>query len=80
MTRHPDGIPAAQLTDADLSREIAHLHATRHDTFLRGTADALRAHTDRMIELEVEFKRRFEAVATPDPLRTRAGSRAAAGQ
>ena len=80
MAHHPDGIPAARLTDDDLARELAHLHGTRHDTFLHGTRDALRAHTVRMLALEDESQRRFRDALTPDPLRTRAGSREAAGQ
>jgi hypothetical protein len=80
MAHHPDGIPPRQLTDADLAREVAHLHGTRHNTFLHGTRDALRAHTVRMLALEEESMRRFSGIMTPDPMRTRAGSRQAAGQ
>lgn len=80
MPHHPDGVPPRQLTDDDLVREVAYLHETRHETFLNGTEDALSAHTARMLALEEEFLRRFPAAAAPDPLRTRAGSREAAGQ
>lgn len=74
------GVPAAELTDDDLARELAHLHETRHDTFLDGSQDALRTHTERMLELEAEYLRRFPDRAAPNPLRTRAGRRSAAGQ
>ena len=53
------GIPAEELTDEDLERELAHTHEQRHDTFLDGTAHALATHTRRMFELEREFLRRF---------------------
>lgn len=74
------GVPPADLTDDDLAREVGHLHATRHDTFLNGSEDALEVHTVRMLALEEEFLRRFPDRSAPDPLRTRAGSRHAAGQ
>jgi Family of unknown function (DUF6158) len=79
MTDRSHGIPPEQLSDADLRREVAHLHATRHDTLLGGSESALHAHTERMLALEREFLRRFPDAA-PDPLRTRAGSRTRAGQ
>ena len=47
------GIPASQLSDDDLERELAHLHETRHETFLHGTEDALEAHTARMFDLRM---------------------------
>jgi hypothetical protein len=80
MGHHPEGIDPARLSDDDLAREVSHLHATRHETFLSGTEDALEAHTARMLSLEGEYLRRFPDRATPHPLRTRAGSRSAAGQ
>jgi hypothetical protein len=79
MTRS-EGIPADQLSDDDLERELGHLHETRHETLLNGTEDALEHHTRRMLELEGEFLRRFPLRAAPDPDRTRAGARARAGQ
>jgi hypothetical protein len=78
MTAH--GIPPGQLTDEDLRREMRHLHDTRHGTVLGGTAAALRTHTERMLELEHEFLRRFPDEGAPDARRTRSGSRHAAGQ
>ncbi|MDQ1702257.1 MAG: hypothetical protein QOF57_1509 [Frankiaceae bacterium] len=56
---HDDvGIRATELSDEDLDRELAHLHETRHDTFMTGTPAALQNHTDRMLELEAEYTRR----------------------
>jgi hypothetical protein len=69
------GIPAADLSDDDLDREVAHLHETRHETFLNGTEDALETHTRRMLELEAEYLRRFPDRAAPDPARVRAERR-----
>jgi hypothetical protein len=80
MAHHPSGIPGEQLADDDLARELETLHATRHETFLHGTEDALDAHTRRMLALEREFLTRFPDRTVPHPLRTRAGSRHAAGQ
>ncbi|MCM3887109.1 DUF6158 family protein [Frankia sp. R82] len=79
MTHRPEGIPAPALTDDDLTRELRHLHRTRHDAFLTGSEDAFETHTARMLELEQEYLRRFPDAASPDPLRTRAGRRRAAG-
>jgi hypothetical protein len=80
MATRSEGIAAEQLDDDDLRREMAHLHETRHDTVLGGSEDALKTHTERMFALEREFLRRFPVDGAPDPLRTRAGSRRAAGQ
>ena len=74
------GQPPSDLTDDDLERELRHLHETRHETFLNGSADALQAHTERMLALEQEFATRFRDRTRPDPMRTRAGSRAADGR
>jgi len=74
------GVPPSSLPDDDLVREVTHLHDTRHETFLHGSEDALEVHTARMLELEAEFLRRFPEKVLPDALRTRAGSRHAAGQ
>jgi hypothetical protein len=80
MAHHPEGIDANLLSDDVLARELATLHTTRHETFLEGSDDALAAHTKRMLLLEGEYLRRFPDRNAPHPLRTRAGSRAAAGQ
>jgi uncharacterized protein DUF6158 len=79
MAEQQNGIRGAELSDDDLMRELEHLHQTRHDTFLNGSEHALEHHTQRMVELEGEYRRRFKH-ETPDDLRTRAGSRAVAGQ
>jgi hypothetical protein len=65
------GIPPDELSDEELERDVAHLHETRHDTFLNGTDDALQAHTERMLALESEFARRFPERSKPDPARVR---------
>jgi hypothetical protein len=53
------GIPASELSDDDLKRELTHLHEKRHDIFLDGTAEQLAHHTLRMRELEEGYLRRF---------------------
>jgi hypothetical protein len=73
------GVPAARLTDSDLRRELERLHATRHDAVVGGSQNALETHTRRMLELESEYLTRFPSEAAPDPSRTRAGARRAAG-
>ena len=70
-----DGVPANQLEDPDLDRELAHLHETRNDTFLHGSVQALDHHTQRMAELEDEYLRRHPD-RDVDPERLRAGARA----
>ncbi|HEX9775355.1 MAG TPA: DUF6158 family protein [Actinomycetota bacterium] len=69
------GLPASRLGDDDLRRELHTLYRTREDTFLNGSPQALRAHTDRMLELEREYAARFPQEAAPDPGRTRRGAR-----
>jgi hypothetical protein len=75
MATTTQGVPARELDDSALERELEHLHETRHDTFLNGSADALEAHTERMLELEQEYARRFPERTAPESLRTREGSR-----
>lgn len=53
------GIAAAELSDLDLTRELAYAHLKRHDTFITGSAHALANHTRRTTELELEYARRF---------------------
>ncbi|WP_051969797.1 DUF6158 family protein [Kitasatospora azatica] len=71
----PEGVAAERLIDERLLHELEQLHRTRHETFLYGSDDALRHHTDRLAALEAEYLRRF-----PDRLvtagRTRSGARA----
>ena len=79
-TKTQEGVSARELDDSALERELEHLHETRHETFLNGSADALQAHTERMLELEEEYARRFPDRTQPDQLRTREGSREADGR
>lgn len=69
------GVDPTTLDDADLMRELQHLHELRHDTFLHGSDDALQAHTERTAALEQEYLRRNpqRQVAAG---RTREGARA----
>ena len=72
MTDHDrtTGPAAADLGDQDLRRELAHLHETRHETFLHGSDSALAAHTQRTGELEQEYLRRNPGrEVDPDRLR-----------
>ncbi|WP_230686876.1 DUF6158 family protein [Catellatospora vulcania] len=64
------GIPAAALSNHELSRELASLHRTRHDTFVHGSDSALANHDQRSRELELEYLRRFPE-RDPDPRRFR---------
>jgi hypothetical protein len=68
------GVDASRLDDQQLIRELETIHRTRHDTLLHGSSGALRAHNDRMAQLEGEYLRR-----NPDrPVaagRTREGAR-----
>lgn len=54
-----EGVPATDLSDDDLRRELAALHRTRHDTFLHGPTEALQHHSERTAELELEYLRRW---------------------
>jgi Family of unknown function (DUF6158) len=73
---HHSGVPAGELSEEDLSRELAHIHETRHETFLHGSGDALAAHTRRTAELEDEYLRRHpEREIDPDRLRSGARER-----
>ncbi len=69
------GIPGTDLSEPDLLRELKHLHQTRSDTFLHGSADSLVTHTARMAELEDEYLRRHPEREV-DPRRLRSGARA----
>ena len=53
------GVPAAELTDEDLERELAHAHEKRHDIFVGGTVDQLHNHSVRTRELEQAYLQRF---------------------
>jgi hypothetical protein len=52
------GVPASELADDDLLRELAQLHRTRHETFLHAPTPALQHHSERTAELELEYLRR----------------------
>jgi hypothetical protein len=67
-------VPAAELDDTDLLRELGQLHETRNDTFLHGSDDALQHHSTRMTELEAEYLRRHPERQI-DPERLRSGAR-----
>ena len=69
------GVPPAELSDADLSRELQHLHQTRDATFRHGSPQALGHHDDRTARLEDEYLRRFPDREV-DPRRLRSGARA----
>ncbi len=68
------GVVATELSEQALLRELTQLHETRNDTFLHGSADALREHTARTAELEREYLRRHPEREV-DPRRTREGAR-----
>lgn len=74
-----NGVEPTALTDEALERELAHLHETRHDTFLHGSEDALQVHTARTDALEEEYLRR-NPDRVVDARRTRHGSRELSGQ
>ena len=76
---HRPGVPTAELAEHDLIRELAHLHETRHETFLHGSDDALAAHTRRTTELEDEYVRRHPRRHV-DPERLRSGARERSGR
>jgi Family of unknown function (DUF6158) len=69
-----DGIPASDLTDIDLLRELEVLHATRNGTFRHGSEQALDQHSQRTAALEAEYLVRYPDREI-DPARTRSGSR-----
>ncbi len=73
------GVPAEQLSDEALERELKHLHETRHDTFLHGSEDALHFHSARTHQLEQDYLRR-NPDRVIDARRTRHGSRELSGQ
>ncbi|MFE2048711.1 DUF6158 family protein [Streptomyces sp. NPDC059459] len=52
------GVDPGRLDDQQLMKELETIHRTRHDTLLYGSNDALRAHNDRMAQLEGEWLRR----------------------
>jgi hypothetical protein len=69
-----DGVPAQELPDRDLLRELWELHRTRHDTLRHASDQALAQHSARMAEMEAEYLRRFPEREI-DPERLREGAR-----
>lgn len=69
------GVPAAELDDQDLLRELGDIHRARHETLRHGSDHALATHTGRMADLEGEYLRRFPDREI-DPQRLRSGARA----
>lgn len=53
------GIPATELSDEDLERELKHCHEKWHEIFISGSAEQFRNLTLRTRELELEYLRRF---------------------
>jgi Family of unknown function (DUF6158) len=74
------GLDPHQLDDETLERELRYLYATREETFLHGSRQALLNHTERMLQLEREYANRFPERTKADTLRTRRGARAQAEQ
>jgi hypothetical protein len=68
------GVPADELSDEDLLRELASVHRTRHETLRHGSEQALVHHDERMLELEDEYLRRFPQREV-DPQRLTEGAR-----
>jgi hypothetical protein len=70
-----EGVPAPELEEHELMRELGALHRTRHDTFLHGSFQALERHSARTTELELEYLRRHPE-RDVEPGRLRSGARA----
>ncbi|MGQ0464694.1 MAG: DUF6158 family protein [Sporichthyaceae bacterium] len=59
MSNDSMGVPASELSDAELAQQGTQAHASRNWVFLHGTAEQFSRHTERMLELEQEYLRRF---------------------
>lgn len=70
----PAGIPARELSDDDLMRELGSIHRTRHMTLRHGSDQSLLHHNIRMAELEAEYLRRVPEREV-DPRRLADGAR-----
>jgi hypothetical protein len=68
------GIDPKDLSEDDLFRELRQMHATRNETLLHGSDEALANHTMRSEELEQEYLRRHPK-RDVDPERLREGAR-----
>jgi hypothetical protein len=75
VSGEPAGIPAGELSDDDLMRELGSVHRTRHVTLRHGSDQALLHHNIRMAELEAEYLRRLPEREV-DPRRLADGARA----
>jgi Family of unknown function (DUF6158) len=64
------GLDPRQLDDAALERELRYLYAAREETFFHGTRQTLLNHTERVLQLEREYARRFPERTKADALRT----------
>jgi len=78
------GIPASELSDDDLERELAQLHETRSAILFSGTADQLANHVARTHELEHAALERFterirDAAAKVEALHAHEGQRTIKG-
>jgi hypothetical protein len=54
-----EGVPASELSEEDLFRELSSLHRTRLDTLRHAPDDALAVHLARTTELEEEYLSRY---------------------
>jgi hypothetical protein len=59
MIEVPTGRPATELSDEELEAQGKQLHDSRNWVFLHGSAAQFETHTERMLELEQEYLRRF---------------------
>lgn len=73
------GVPAPELSEDDLLRELEQLHETRMNTLRHGSDAALENSTRRIDELEQEYLRRFPQREV-DTDRLRSGARERTGQ
>ncbi|MEV6927820.1 DUF6158 family protein [Dactylosporangium sp. NPDC051485] len=75
----PIGVPGAALSEADLTRELRHLHDTREEALRHAPERALANHDDRTAELEAEYLRRHpEREVDPRRLRPSEGAQSPA--
>ncbi|MCX2926861.1 DUF6158 family protein [Streptomyces sp. NEAU-W12] len=73
------GVEPNRLDDQQLMKELETIHRTRHDTLLYASNGALRAHNERMAQLEGEYlrrnpRRRVAAARTREGARERTGA------
>ncbi|MGZ4120748.1 MAG: DUF6158 family protein [Actinomycetota bacterium] len=80
MPQGKQGVPAKELSDVALRRELRNMWRTREETIRHGGSHAIATHTRRMLQLEDEYVTRFKRETEAVPSRTRRGSRARSGQ